>query len=79
MATHLHCIEIVLIKPLICGHPPIMAEIFGPMVAITERFHCSTVFTVLLLDFLGLNLKLYRVQAHHHYLLVQVFSYIYHY
>ena len=29
--THLgsHCIEIVLIKPLICGHPSIMAEIFG--------------------------------------------------
>ena len=31
MATHLgpHCIEIVLIKPLICGHPSIMAEMFG--------------------------------------------------
>ena len=32
MVTHLwpNCIEIGLIKPLICGHPSIMAEIFGP-------------------------------------------------
>ena len=34
MAIHLgpYCIEIIVlnIKPLICGHPSIMAEIFGP-------------------------------------------------
>ena len=32
MTTHLgpHCIEKVFINPLICGHPSIMAEIFGP-------------------------------------------------
>ena len=43
MATHLgpHCIEIVLIKPLICGHPFIMAKMcLVPMVAIIEGFHC---------------------------------------
>ena len=44
MATHLgpHCIEIVLIKPLICGHPSIMDESLVPMVAIIEGFHCNT-------------------------------------
>ena len=32
MATHLgpHSTEVVLISPLIYGHPSIMAEIFGP-------------------------------------------------
>ena len=31
MATHLgpSCIEVVLIKPLVCGHPSIVAKIFG--------------------------------------------------
>ena len=46
MATHLgpHSIEIVLIKPLICGHPSKMAKIFGPTGGHYRGFHCNYFF-----------------------------------